>query len=386
MTFLYQLAVLGAPSEIQITMLSESLAQALAPFNLSLGHDVAWEILPTAFKPHQLQPAAAVFFADPLADPASLTDAAGLAELLQRGVPVLPVVSSMDKATVELPEILRPLNHLSYADTSVDMIAAALLESVGLLRRQRRVFISYRRDEAATAATQLFNALVERQFDVFLDSQGTALAGEEESLSWHRLYDADVLLMLDTPAYFEHRWTNAEFGRVLAKGISVLKVSWPDAGASMRSATASVVQLAATDITPDAGRMAEDALVRICQQLEEVRSQNHAVRTVNLVSSIRIAIQAIGGKMLGVSAHKAVHLQLPGGEHLIVYPTAGVPVPFNLQEAVMHTPDQPVAVVYDPIGLHQQGLTHLDWLKTHTQSASWIKATEADVQFTKWGH
>jgi hypothetical protein len=378
MTFLYQLAVLGAPSQMQIKALSESLAQALAPLNLSLGSDVAWEILPTTFKPHQLQPAAAVFFADPLADTAKLE------ELLQRGVQLLPVVTSLDKATSELPEILQPLDHMIYVNA--DMIVAALLESVGLLPRQRRVFISYRRDEAATAATQLFNALVERQFDVFLDSQGTAPAAEQAALSWHNLYDADVLLMLDTPGYFEQRWTHAEFGRVLAKGISVLKVSWPDAGASTRSATASVVKLAAADITPDAGRMADDALVRICQQLEELRSQNHAVRTVNLVSSIRLAIQAIGGKMLGVSAHKAVHLQLPGGERLTVYPTAGVPVPFNLQQAVLHTPGQPVAVVYDPIGLHQAGLTYLDWLKTHTQAGSWIKATEAEVQFTKWSH
>ncbi|MFD0913953.1 toll/interleukin-1 receptor domain-containing protein [Methylophilus luteus] len=378
MTFLYQLAVLGAPSQIQISKLSESLAQALAPLNLGLGHEVALEVLPATFKPHQLQPAAAVFFADVQAD----TDK--LEELLQRGVPVLPVVSSLDHATIELPEILQPLNCLSDADT--DVIAASLLESVGLLPRQRRVFISYRRDEAATAATQLFNALVERQFDVFLDSQGTAPAAEEEALSWHNLYDADVLLMLDTPNYFENRWTNAEFGRVLAKGISVLKVSWPDAAASMRSSTASVLKLAATDFSPDAAHMAEQTLLRICQQLEEVRSQNHAVRAVNLVSSIRLAIQAIGGKMLGVSTHKAVHLQLPGGEHVTVYPTAGVPVPFNLQQAVMHTPGQPVAVVYDPIGLHQAGLTHLDWLKTHTQAASWIKATEADVQFSKWGH
>jgi hypothetical protein len=378
MTFLYQLAVLGAPSQIQISKLSESLAQALAPLNLGLGHEVALEILPATFKPHQLQPAAAVFFADAQADNDKLE------ELLQRGVPVLPVVSSLDQASAELPEILQQLNCLSDADTEV--IAASLLESVGLLPRQRRVFISYRRDEAATAATQLFNALVERQFDVFLDSQGTAPAVEEEALSWHNLYDADVLLMLDTPAYFENRWTNAEFGRVLAKGISVLKVSWPDAAASMRSSTASVLKLAATDFSPDSAHMAEQTLLRICQQLEEVRSHNHAVRAVNLVSSIRLAIQAIGGKMLGVSTHKAVHLQLPGGEHVTVYPTAGVPVPFNLQQAVMHTPGQPVAVVYDPIGLHQAGLTHLDWLKTHTQAASWIKATEADVQFSKWGH
>ncbi|MGP1717073.1 MAG: toll/interleukin-1 receptor domain-containing protein [Methylophilus sp.] len=380
MTLLYQLAVLGAPSQTQISALSEVIAQILATFNLRLGQDVAWEILPATFKPHQLQPAAAVFFAGPQANMANLE------ELLERGVPVLPVVSTADQAPIELPEILRPLNYLNYAAAGAEMIATTLLESVGLLARQRRVFISYRRDEAAEVATQLFNALVERQFDVFLDSQGTAPAAEVEALSWHRLYDSDVLLMLDTPTYFDNRWTNAEFGRVLAKGISVLKVSWPDAVATLRSATASIVKLSATDMTADPRRLAEDALARICQQLEEVRSQNHAVRSVNLLSSIRIAIQAIGGKILGVSAHKAVHVQLPNREQLTVYPTAGVPIPFNLEEAYTHTPSQSAAVIYDPVGLNQEGLQHLDWLKTHARATSWIKATEAGTQFAKWGH
>jgi hypothetical protein len=380
MTFLYQLAVLGAPTEVQLSTLSEGIAAALATFNLRLGHDVAWEVLPTTFKPHQLQPAAAVFFGGQPADIANLE------ELLERGVPILPVVSSVDQAHIELPAILQPLNYLSYLEAGAEAIATALLESVGLLRQHRRVFISYRRDEAAVVATQLFNVLSERQFDVFLDSQGTAPAEEVEALSWHRLYDSDVLLMLDTPDYFENRWTNAEFGRVLAKGISVMKVCWPDAANSLRSSTASVVQLSASDITPDSGRMAEDALANICQQLEEIRSQNHAVRSVNLISSIRIAIQAIGGKMLGMSAHKAVHLLLPNGEQLTVYPTVGVPVPFNLEEAYQYSPHHSVAVIYDPVGLHQEGLKHLDWLKTHVQAARWIKATEASAQFTKWRH
>lgn len=380
MTFLYQLAVLGSPSAPQISALSESLSNTLAQFDLRLGHDVGWEILPTTFQPHQLQPSAAVFFGG------NQYDSANLEELLSRGVPVIPVISEGDQLHAELPELLQRFSYVNYADGGVHAISTALLESVGLLPQHRRVFISYRRDEAATVAAQLFDAIQARQFDVFLDSQGTAPAEDVEALSWHRLYDSDVLLMLDTPAYFENRWTNAEFGRVLAKGISVLKVTWPDAEVSLRSATASVVKLSSTDITADGGRVAEDALALICEKLEEVRSQNHAVRSVNLVSNIRIAIQAIGGKMLGVSAHKAVHLQLPDGEHLTVYPTAGVPVPFNLEEALGHSPGQSVAVVYDPVGLHQQGVKHLDWLKTHAQPASWIKATEAGAHFTKWGH
>jgi hypothetical protein len=99
-----------------------------------------------------------------------------------------------------------------------------LLECVGLLPRQRRVFVSYRRDEARQAALQMFDALSSRHFYVFLDTHGITPAEDFQAMLWHRLCDSDVLLMLDTPNYFEGRWTSAEFGRALAKGISVLRI------------------------------------------------------------------------------------------------------------------------------------------------------------------
>ena len=129
-----------------------------------------------------------------------------------------------------------------------ERIATALLECVGLLPRQRRVFVSYRRDDARQAALQLFNALSARLFDVFLDTHGIAPAEDFQAVLWHRLCDSDVLVMLDTPGYFESRWTNAEYGRALAKGISVLRIGWPGVSPSLRTATASRLDLAATEI------------------------------------------------------------------------------------------------------------------------------------------
>lgn len=380
MTFLYQLAVLGDPTNAQLDALSANMVSALGKFSLRLGHDVGWEVLPTTFKPHQLHPSAAVFFVGKHANLANLE------ELLKRGIPVLPVISGEERDQAALPKLLQPLNCLNYADGGAEYISAALLECVGLLAQQRRVFISYRRDEAAEAAMQLFDALSARHFDVFLDSHGTAPAAEVEALSWHRLYDSDVLLMLDTPAYFDNRWTSAEFGRVLAKGVSILRVGWPGTTPSLRSATACLNALSVADIHPESGRIGEDAIERICLQLEKVRGQNYAVRYVNLISRIRIAIQAIGGKMLGVGSHKAVHLELLTGEHLTVYPTAGVPTPFNLQDALSYAPDKSVAVVYDPVGLSAKSVRHLDWLETHEQSDRWIKATEASWEFKHWRH
>ena len=378
MTPLYQLAILGAPSEAQISELQKIVSDAVGRFNLRLGPEVGWAICPESFEPNQLQSAAAVFFGGLNAP------VANVAALLDRGVPLLPVVSDVAQVGVEIPDLLRPLNCLAYSAGGAQRVATALLECVGLLPKQRRVFVSYRRGDARDAALQLFDALSARHFDVFLDTHGIPPAEDFQSMLWHRLCDSDVLVMLDTPGYFDSRWTSAEFGRALAKGISILRVGWPDSTPSARTATASRAELLPTEVYPATGRLADTAVDRICLQLEEVRSQSHAVRSVNLVSNLRNAIQKIGGQVVGVGKHSAVHARLPDGRTLVMYPTIGVPSSTTLHDATKNSPDQSVAVVYDHVGLHPRWLSHLDWLGQHINSARWVKASEASWQFADW--
>lgn len=378
MTALYQLAVLGSPTDAQISELQEIVGTTVGMFNLRLGHEVGWEVCPEAFTPDQPHSSAAVFFGGerpPLAN---------VARLLERGIPILPIASDINRVNIEIPELLRPLNCLAYTVGGSQRVATALLECAGLLPRQRRVFVSYRRGEAREAALQLFDALSARLFDVFLDTHGIPPAEDFQTMLWHRLCDSDVLLMLDTSGYFESRWTSAEFGRALAKGISVLRVGWPDCTPSARTATASRVELLPVEVDAATGRLAECAVERICLQLEEVRSQSHAVRSVNLVSNLRNAIQAIGGQLIGVGPSKAVYIQLPDGRNVVVYPTVGVPTSTTLHDASSNSPDRSVAVVYDHVGLHPRWQGHLDWLGQHIHSARWVKASEAGWQFADW--
>lgn len=378
MPFLYQLAVLGKPSPAQISELENIVAHAVSMFNLRLGYEVEWNICPESFEPQQQRSAAAVFFGGENAPPANI------AKLLARGIPLLPVTSDIGRVNLEIPAMLQPLNCLEYTAGGAQRVAAALLECVGLLPRQRRVFVSYRRGEAREAALQLFDTLSARLFDVFLDTHGIPPAEDFQTMLWHRLCDSDVLLMLDTPGYFESRWTSAEFGRALAKGISVLRVGWPDATPSTRTATASRAELLPDEVDLATGRLSEEAVERICLQLEDVRSQSHAVRSVNLVSNIRNAIETIGGQVIGVGANKAVHIRLPDGRNVVVYPTVGVPTSTTLHDASSNSPDQSVAVLYDHVGLHPRWLGHLDWLGQHIHSARWVKASEAGWQFADW--
>lgn len=285
---LYELAIMGAPSDAQIGELETYVSAVIGPFGLHLHDEIVWAVRPHDFKPLQTTPAAIVFFGGPG------VSEAGLNEVLHRGIPVLPVASADGRITAEIPAQLRTLNCLTYATHGPQRISTALLECVGLLPRQRRVFVSYRRDGASQAALQLFNAFSARHFDVFLDTHGIAPAEDFQAVLWHRLCDSDVLVMLDTPGYFESRWTSAEYGRALAKGISVLRVGWPGVSPSARAATASRVDLAASEVNTATGQLTDEAINRICTQLEFVRGQSHAVRCLNLFSKLQQGVERIG--------------------------------------------------------------------------------------------
>jgi hypothetical protein len=84
------------------------------------------------------------------------------------------------------------------------------------------------------------------------------------------------------------------------------------------------------------------------------------VRSVNLVSNLRNAVQTIGGQVIGVGSNKAVHIRLADGRAVVVYPTVGVPTSTTLHDAATNSPHQSVAVVYDHVGLHPRWLGHLD--------------------------
>ena len=373
---LYELVVMGTPSDEQVEELRAHIARLIEPFGLHLGNEVTWSVIPAAFQADQIIPAAVAFFGG-----AEVSDA-GLDSLLTAGVPILPIASRDGQIGAEIPAQLRVLNCVTVAGHGPERIATALLECVGLLPRQRRVFLSYRRDEARQSALQLFNSFSARLFDVFLDTHGIAPAEHFQNVLWHRLCDSDVLVMLDTPGYFQSRWTNAEYGRALAKNISVLRIGWPGVNPSPRVATAARIDLNDGDVDDATGELTEPVIGRICTQLEFVRAQSNAVRSLNLFSNLKLAIEQIGGVVAGVGVHKAIYLKLPDGKDVVAYPAVGVPTSVTLNEAVDRAF---TAVVYDHVGLDERWVKHLGWLGDQIHAARWVKASEAAWVFAGWG-
>jgi hypothetical protein len=375
---LYELAILGAPAEDQVNALKRHLEAAANQFKLRIGEGISLVIQPAEFRPNKRVAAAAVFFGG------TASVSCDIAKVLDRqSMPIIPVASTGTAVSAEIPLALRALNCMFSDKVSLDRIFSALLECVGLLPRQRRVFLSYRRNEATAAAVQLFAELSARQFEVFLDTHVIGPAVEFQEALWHQLCDVDVLVMLETPNYFEGRWTSAEYGRALSKGIGVLRVQWPDSTPSIHTGTASRAEILAGEL--DAiGRLAHSAVERICAQLEDVRSLSHATRQLSMINAVQDAIERVEGQVDGVGANRTMHLTLRSGRRLIVQPSIGVPTALTLQDALERAGAVECAVVYDHIGLKRAWQLHLNWLASNVQGARWIKTTDAAWDFGGW--
>jgi hypothetical protein len=384
---MYQLALLGAPGQATQALLLETLGEMIRPFGLTLDGDLAVLDAGSIVERDIKDSFVAAYFATPGLLPSHET---ALRYVVSRNLPVIPVVDDLRRFQEVVPLTLRGANgmQLGAAGAKLEGLAAALLECLGLLRRQRRVFISYRRDEAADAALQLHEELGAHGFDVFLDTFDVRPAEDFQAVLWHRLCDCDVMIMLDTPGYFGSRWTAGEIGRALAKKIAVLGVVWPGHEPARRNQLRQPIILDPADLLGPGGPLAQKAVERIRIESERLRSRSLAIRHASLAGALRAGVEDIGGTVQAAGVHRTLTIVLPDGRRVLAFPAVGVPSAEILYDAVEHTDlvswsDAPV-LVYDPVGLHSWWQSHLSWLEKNLRGVRLVEVGKAAWQFADW--
>lgn len=367
---LYQCLIFGKPTQEQIAALSATISKAMEDFGLrSDEHFTITEGFGEKFV--DTAPAVAIFFGGVEAElPEHAT-------LMRLSIPVVPLVSSLTNVSVELPECLRPINALAISPDDAIWIkpAGVSLQCLGLLPEQRRVFVSYKRSDSRDVAVQLFEELSARQFDVFLDTHSVGIATDFQAMLWHRLCDSDVVIMLDTPGFFDSRWTRAEWGRATDKHISILQVLWPGHTASRFSTLATPMSLIDGDLA--GSKLTASVIEAIALKVEVLRSKSIALRHANIAGQLRASIESMGGSMEGLGQRRSMLLKMPSGSPLIAHPSVGVPTAVTLQDAVRDGDPRPAAVVYDHVGLSDQWMGHLGWLGHNFNTVKWIRSRMA---------
>lgn len=381
---LYEILVLGSPTDGQLAELHARVADVASAFLLNVPNEIA--VLNGAATLTRNPKAATValyFGGDPNID-VDKVDALEAAK-----VPVVPVVPDGASISKMVPTAIQPVNAciVPTDDTRLESLAAVAFEIVGLLHRQRRIFVSYRRNDAREAAIQLHDELSSRGFDVFLDTHDIRPGADFQEMLWHRLADCDVMIMLDTKDYFGSKWTKQELGRSLALGVQILRLVWPEHSGSRHLSLSDTIALADTDFDTEK-RLSAARIAEVAKRAEALRSRSIATRQLEIVGKLRIEVERIGGTFEGIGAHRAIALSLPNGKMVAAYPVVGVPSAELLNDIHLKAANAGhgrfPCLVYDHTGIRPAWLNHLAWLDENIARVRTLKVFEAGWELAKW--
>ena len=382
---IYELAILGSATPEHRASLTSTLTNILADFSLVVGEDVVIHSINTLDQRDKSAAFVCAYFGGPEHSDVEVTQ-----ELIRTSAPVIPTVDASADFNQQIPNFLQPINGLRRRDDDTDMkeLASAMLECVGLLRRQRRVFVSYRRVESRAAALQLHDLLASRGFDVFLDTHDIRPGDPFQDVLWHRLVDSDVMVMLDTPSYFDSRWTRQEIGRARAKEIQVLRVIWPEHTPNKLTDLAETIYLEPTELEGPDGPLVAATADTIALEVERLRSRSIASRYMSITGKLRADVEKIGASVEGVGAHRAIAIRLLDDQKIWAYPIVGIPTAEILNDVAdkaLRAAQQEIPVlVYDHIGIRDTWNSHLRWLGEHIRAVRAIKVSEAGWALAAW--
>lgn len=381
----YEFIILGG-SSLHLAMLRRKLGEMTASFELRIGVDVEVRDVRTASGRDIHSAAAAAFLGPGTPDDIDIAKA-----LVEAGVPVIPTLPVGGSYSTDIPDFLRSVNGLQWRhndDVATTELASVMLECTGLLRKQRRVFVSYRRAESRAAALQIYDELSARGFEVFLDTHGLRPGEPFQEVLWHRLVDSDVVVMLDTPGYFESRWTRDEIGRARAVGLQILRVVWPGHVPSRMTDLSETIYLGTSDLGGPDGPLSEGARDVVAARVESLRSQAIAARHMAIAGKLRVEVARIGGKVEAVGSHRAMLVCLEDGRQVWAYPVVGVPTAEQLNDiaAKSHRAARGScpALIYDHVGIRPAWTEHLEWLAQHIKVVRSIRVHEAGWVLGAW--
>lgn len=298
-----------------------------------------------------------------------------LDRLLEDSIVIAPIVTNKTRVSQEIPEALSHINVItvSMAGDNIPRLTSLVFETFRLLRRERGIFISYRRKGSQPLANRLYEELDKRSFDVFIDVRSVPPAMDFQAELWHRMSDVDTIVLIDTPGFREGRWTKAELAQANLLGIQTLHLLWPGQTEHRDFAFSRFVKLDTSDFSgPSPGRGAtitKAAVERICDLAEELRAEAMAHRHAHLVDNFCDAARDLEFSP-SVQPERWISVSLPESKTLAVVPAVGRPTSDRINTifdsiSQHKAADAPIWAIYDSRGLHQNWINHLKWLDGH---------------------
>lgn len=304
-----------------------------------------------------------------------------LSDLIEESVVIIPVVQSNELVPIELPDEISHINAIPINETNnnTERLVSIIFENFRFLRKERKVFISYRRLDSQGAADKLYDILDANGFDVFLDTRSVPPAHNFQDQLWHRMTDSDAIILLDTPRFRTSRWTNEELMFANENNIHILHVLWPQQKEEDIASFNQFIKLTSKDFKmkslgrkgiPYTGKnITKKTLKNIVIKTEQLRARAISLRYKYLVDNFCDAARDAGYRP-NVQIDQWISIADWKDNGLAVIPAIGVPTADRINDIYNALENSKFKnsekwIIYDNRGILKQWLKHLDWLDEH---------------------
>ena len=320
-------------------------------------------------------------------------DMKAVEKLIGNADAIFPIHFHAGQFQDEVPEKLWPVNGILYDAEGLDSIVNVAFEALRLLRKTRRVFISYKRSESLAVANQLYDVLSRHQFDVFLDTYSIRGAADFQAELKHRITDSDVLVQLNSARFMDSNWCKVEISEANAHQVGVLQVNWPCVHSGVTDLLSVTRQLEDTDFRRkrykrNSSTLKSSVLKEIASKVEAIRARNIAARQDGLTAEF--VKEAARQERQIIKEPTFLVEQRKDGKFWYYIPAIGVPQSVNFQESIkmltrwgVAMPEK-VFLIYDDLSILPQWIEHLDWMSYYfevktikkQEFASWLTKTK----------
>lgn len=300
--------------------------------------------------------------------------------------PVIPVFFGPDKFKDHVPSELHERNGFLRQSKQDDVeLANVVLETLGLLRTRRRIFISYVRSEARSVALQLHDYLRIRLYDPFLDTHEIRAGSRFQREVRHQVADADMIVLIDTKEVPSRQFVMEEVAVANALQIGRMRLVWPGYDGTLEAGLFNSITLAKGDfrdwdrVQAQGSQLTTKTLQRISENISRTRVDAHLTRERNVTKPVIQAAKQSGRNVV-VKAMQCLVDTTPGGSGIEVDTVIGFPDALLVHDSCNRrsaSPEQMALLVYNPIGITDAARDHLAFLENYLP-AELLRSTEAE--------
>lgn len=310
--------------------------------------------------------------------------------LKDNSIVIIPIVDSFDNASRLLPDCLKEINVARIADKNdedgITETVNYVLSNIGLLTKERNIFISYKRKDCQALANQIYDKFLHAGFTVFLDTESLSAGVNFQNMLRHRLADSFVLLLLNSEHFFDDnsKWTLEEYNTAQSLQIGICSIMMPSVTVKREFNFSDFLRLEDNDfVSDDKNRLTEEKLEDVVLYIKSIYARLYESRKKALVNAFADNLrkseihytQNIDGSILVDSSKRTCK----------VIPLTGIPKSWDYYVSDIKNQEDDkceVYLLYNDQCILEEWLKHLTWLEDKSgihainvnDNLSWIQA------------